>query len=373
MPLGTPTSHGPGISSGLLTPALSEGAPQMNDLLPPGGSYGAPRGGLTADQVLDMQLTIQSMTSQRDTLTVQLMEANATVLRLDTSLRNAPAPTTVQAMLNEANASSINVTRQRDALVQQLQGAEIRITALDRFLLNMQTMAAHVNTKYGETDRLRQEATHENETLRTELNRLTQRVAELTNEVAQRHTTGQLEEARRQMTHDHEAKLTATRAETQHLASTSDEELKRYKGMYTKVQQEQMTTAINTDAASSQAQFIRQLRERCEILANARDTYRRNAEDYATQLSKADDTCRQQAAEHYDTMAAARLETNGLKSQIIATTDVNKQQATEAARLTSNVAQLRVDIQTQKRYGRRYDLQRGERKQTKRRGHARSP
>ena len=72
-----------------------------------------------------------------------------------------------------------------------------------------------------------------------------------------------------------------------------------------------------------------------------------NAEDYATQLSKADDTCRQQAAEHYDTMAAARLETNGLKSKIIATTDVNKQQATEAARLTSNVAQLRVDIQAQ--------------------------
>ncbi len=132
----------------------------------------------------------------------------------------------------------------------------------------------------------------------------------------------------------------------QHLLTTKHTELTRYKGMYTKVQQEQMATAINTDAASSQAQFIRQLREKCEILANERDTYRRNAEDYATQLSRADETCQQQAAEHCDHMAAARHESNGLKSQIIVSTDVNRQQATENDRLTSNVAQLRGDIPT---------------------------
>ncbi len=311
------------------------------------GSSAAPAGGVSADQALDMHMTIHSMTSQRDTPTVQLLEANSTILRLDKSLRNAPTQSTVQAMLNEANASSINVTRQRDALVQQLHGAETRIAELVRFLLNMQTMAAHVNAKFNETDRLRQEATHDNDALRTELTRLTQRVAELTRETADRYTPGQLEEARRQTVHDNEVKLTALRAEMQNLVNTSDAELKRYKGMYTKVQQEQMATAINTDAASSQAQFIRQLREKCEILANERDTYRRNAEDYATQLSRADETCQQQAAEHYDHMAAARHESNGLKSQIIASTDVNKQQATENVGLTSNVAQLRGDIQSQ--------------------------
>ena len=73
----------------------------------------------------------------------------------------------------EANASSINVSRQRDALVQQLQGAETRITELDRFLNNMQNMAARVKTRYDETDRLRQTATHECETLRAELASLT--------------------------------------------------------------------------------------------------------------------------------------------------------------------------------------------------------
>ncbi len=252
-----------------------------------------------------MQLTIQSMTLQHDTLTIQLLVANATILRLDTSLQNAPTQSTVQAMLNETNASSINVSRQCDALVQQLQGAEIRITGLDRYLLNMQTMAAHVNTRYNETDRLRQEATHDNDALRTELTRLTQRVAELTREIAGRYTQGQLEEARQQTVNDHGVQLTATRAEMQNLINTSDAELKRYKDMYKQVQQEQMATAINTDASSSQAQFIRQLREKCELLANERDTNRRNADDYATQLSRADETCQAQAAEHYDSIAAA--------------------------------------------------------------------
>ena len=82
-----------------------------------------------------MQLTIQSMTLQHDTLTIQLLVANATILRLDTSLQNAPTQSTVQAMLNETNASSINVSRQCDALVQQLQGAQIRITGVDCYLL----------------------------------------------------------------------------------------------------------------------------------------------------------------------------------------------------------------------------------------------
>ena len=162
------------------------------------GSSAAPAGGVSADQALDMHMTIHSMTSQRDTPTVQLLEANSTILRLDKSLRNAPTQSTVQAMLNEANASSINVTRQRDALVQQLHGAETRIAELVRFLLNMQTMAAHVNAKFNETDRLRQEATHDNDALRTELTRLTQRVAELTREVAGRYTPRQLAEAKRQ-------------------------------------------------------------------------------------------------------------------------------------------------------------------------------
>ena len=140
---------------------MSDGTPQTEDLQPPGSSYAVLGGGVTADQVLDTKPTIHTMTPQRDTLTDPLREANATILRLDTSLRNAPNQTTVQSMLNEANASAMHVSNQRDALLQQLQGAETRIGELDRFLLNMQTMANHVNTRYSETDRQRQEATHE--------------------------------------------------------------------------------------------------------------------------------------------------------------------------------------------------------------------
>jgi hypothetical protein len=339
-----------------MTPETDEGAPRTFDLPPPpprvlsakaGDDVGGGRGGVTADQLLDVQLKIHSLTSERDTLTVQLLEANSTIFRLDASLRASPTQSTVQGMLMEANASSINVSRQRDALVQELQGAETRITELNRFLTNMQNMAAHVKTRYDETDRQRKSDNDECETLRTNTTRLTQRVADLTLVLAGRYTPAQHEEARRQTANEYETKLATQRAEMQASLTAKEAELTRYKGMYTKVHEEQMATAINTDASSSQAQFIRQLREKCELLANERDTNRRNADDYANQLSRADETCQAQSAEHQDTLAAARHVENGLKSQILAATEVNKQQAAENARLTSNVTQLREETNSQ--------------------------
>ncbi len=208
-------------------------------------------------------------------------------------------------------------------------------------------MAVHAKTRYDDSEQQRQQSFNEAEALRIDLTRLTQKVAELTRECARRYTPQQHDEAKQQATNEHDAKLSALRAEMQNLLNVSNTELTRYKGLLTTVQQEAMATAISTDAASAQAQFIRQLREKCEALANERDTYRRNAEDYVTQLSRADETVQQNAAEHYDHMAAARHEANGLRSQILAATDVHKQQVTENVRLTSNVTQLREEVQTQ--------------------------
>ncbi len=232
-------------------------------------------------------------------------------------------------------------------MLQQLQGAETRSGELDRFLLNMQTMAAHVNTKYDETERLRKQATEEAETLRVDLTRLTQKVAELTRECANRYSTEQVNEARRQATTENDGKLNTQRIEFQNLLNVSNAELTRNKGMLQVAQNELATSAIGVDSASAQAQFIRQLREKCEALANERDTYRRNTEDYVTQLSRSDETVQQLSAEHYDQMAAARHENRGLKSETIAATDVQKHQLVENTRLTSTVTQLREEINAQ--------------------------
>ena len=100
-------------------------------------------------------------------------------------------------------------------------------------------------------DRLRGEATKEAETLRTEVARLTERAADLTRECANRYSQEQFEEVKRQTATENDTRFNTLRVE---------------------------------------------MREKCEVLANERDTYRRNTEDYVTQLSKAYESVQQQAA-----------------------------------------------------------------------------
>ena len=107
---------------------------------------------------------------------------------------------------------------------------------------------------------------------------------------------------------------------------------------------ESAATAINADAASAQADFIRRLREQFEELSGENATIRRMNDDYMTQIRKADDTLQQVTAKHYDQMAAARTETEGLRSTINATADASQGLLDEQERLASQVVQLRAEI-----------------------------
>ena len=89
----------------------------------------------------------------------------------------------------------------------------------------MQTMAAHVTTRYDETERLRKQATAEAETLRTDLTRLTQKDAELTRECANRYSQQQHDEAKRQATTENDTKLDTLRVEMENLFNVSSTEI----------------------------------------------------------------------------------------------------------------------------------------------------
>ena len=225
-------------------------------------------------------------------MATQLREATATIHRLNASLQQTPSQTTIQYMLNEAT------TR----------------------------------------------ATTETETLRTDQTLLTKRVAELTRETAGRYSQAQHDEAKQRAADGYAAQLNEYKVEAQSLLTERQSEITRLQGLRKAAERESTTNALDVDATSRQAQFIRQLRDTCETLAAERDTYRRNAEDYLTQLSRADVTAEQLSAKHYDEQAAARHENEGLKTQVYALTDVEGNRKEEHGRLTSTVTQLREQL-----------------------------
>jgi chromosome segregation ATPase len=198
---------------------MSDGSVRTYDLLPGIPIRVPTMGGAdtydNADRLLDMTLNNQTLTQERDHLASRLVEANGLNGRLSKALHETPSMSTTQSMLNEANSSAVNASNQRDQLLQQLQGAEIRIGELDRFLLNMQRMAAHVKTRHDEVEHQRDHAISTNEKLTTDLTRMTERVADLTRAVASGFSQAQHDEATQRAAERFQAQLAETRLEAQ--------------------------------------------------------------------------------------------------------------------------------------------------------------
>ncbi len=116
-----------------------------------------------------LQSTIEVLAKQRNQLSYQLSEANATIARMNSAALGRPSQSTFESMLHTANASAANVTSQRDALYQQIQGYDLRIEELERFLKNSQGVAAHVNVKAVENEKARMALAIKNEQLQHDL------------------------------------------------------------------------------------------------------------------------------------------------------------------------------------------------------------
>ena len=291
--------------------------PRTADLIP-----GTPVGNPDEYEVQRLQAVVKQLEQRCTTLTNQYTGAQATIARQGAAMAGQPSPTLVQSMLSEANASAVNASAQRDSLIQQMQAAEMRIEELDKSLLGMQTVAKHLAGTH-ENDRLEAAALAQN--FREELTRLTRENGDMTRENASMYTAVQVEETRRTLITENEQRLAALKAEARAQDASAKTELTRVKLLLQASQEEVTAGAIDVDANSAQAQFIKNIRARCEAVAKERDTYRRTVEDLIAQIATADETLQGATAQHYDNMAAARLEVNSLKSQIQASAVIHQQ------------------------------------------------
>ena len=79
-----------------------------------------------------------------------------------------------------------------------------------------------------------------------------------------------------------------------------------------------------------------------DTVSHERNTYKREVEENASRLSRADDLNEQASAQHHDAMAATRLKISSLEVQILTERDVHNQKTAEVERLTSKVSELRA-------------------------------
>ena len=138
----------------------------------------------------------------------------------------------------------------------------------------------------------------------------------------------------------------AFKAESDTLKQKYEKEIADQHEQLRKLQNERTTQAIDMDASSTQADFIRALRAQVEDLSGERARYQRMADDYVSQLRAADDKSRHVASEHYTSQAEARQENDALRSNVSALTDANQKTIHERKSLASKVTQLQVEAST---------------------------
>ena len=92
-------------------------------------------GGIEADDAQQL-FEMQRLRFEHQELSNQLSNAKATIAAMSASSSSQPSAATLRTMLDVSNAGVANVTLQRDAALQSIQGYETRIDELDRFLKN---------------------------------------------------------------------------------------------------------------------------------------------------------------------------------------------------------------------------------------------
>ena len=166
-------------------------------------------------RLTEMHNANATLTQQPDYLVQGLHEANAQNESMRSMARGMPSHVTLQSMLSEANVSAQNASAQRDATLLQLQGAELRIDELDRFLKGAQSVAAHVNRAHVAKELALANAIAENESLRKEVTQLTQRIGAQHRHSETMFSQASFEEFRAKLEQELKTRLTAKDSETE--------------------------------------------------------------------------------------------------------------------------------------------------------------
>ncbi len=259
------------------------------DLLPALPPTGGSESNVINQRLAELHLSNEKLKQQNELLASQyqdvslaLTRARGSVDRLHATAIEVPTKATLESMLAEANRMCKTFQAQKEALAQQLGGAETRIDEVHGMFTNAQGQVDHTKGRMKQEQDALRAATLENGTLKSQILSLTQELSDVRRQLSSMFSGDHVQDIKASLVQDndartavlqrevsaHKAQHEAQRSQNAALRTEFETEVSKLREAITKAEKESTSQALSVDSTSRQADFIRTLREQCEQQAS---------------------------------------------------------------------------------------------------------